>query len=366
MKKIIILIVSLLSITSITEAQKTVNIDGLTINLDEVPLNSALKIPVKRDEVMQDGRTLTKQKVFASDNKKFIAIASTYINSSDSKVATFEGELKIYNATGSLKWKAIENNRKIAKSSISEEGNISHVIWRLNEESINYEKLITYDINGTVINEINDFNQIFLGKDKTHIYYFKDAYYTDNTEHLKKLFYKNFKTGDSWEKAFSKDNPLNILSISESGENLVVSSDKIYFLDNLGNIRWEKEFTSRPGAMWISPNGEYLLRKPAMGKIIIYNNHGEVILTKENYTIDGQPFMFNRGSFIENSDNIFVFADILSREESRIAFFDLEGELKDSFIINTGINSVLNAIQTNDNVAIYHKGVKVYEYQKNW
>lgn len=366
-----ILLCGLVLISSHLFSQKTYTYNGSTINLDDIPIGRSLDKPIDGSKSIVEGKNIIYEKIFASDNKRFLAISETY-KTTDSKNIKTEGGLKIFSTSGSLLWETKQDNLTVSECIIDPDGDYFHVNWHSIGEDVN-KILITYDKKGKQINKIDNLLFLYCGDKKDKIFYINDFGITGRNEDKFKLFFNDFSTGMKWEKLFPSTKPIFIMNVSKNGKNAVISSDKVYFINSLGDILWEKNQYESPGFVNISADSEMVLWVPKTGKMFLFDKTGNEKWEKGTITVENNNYTVYRACFVSNNKNIIVTSNILSNE-NRIAFIDVNGNIIDKvsfkdIMFGNEKNIIwgqMSVEQNKSKFTIYYNGFKTYEYNANW
>jgi len=258
--------------------------------LEKIPLKGALKLdPISQnsDRKSSDSKndSITELKVFASENKNYIALSTRKLVKDDRDSLygnTFidTSAIELYDSKGKLKWSESMANRHPSECMVSNTGDFVSVAWKLKYEGRNISKLSCYDKNGKEVFRDDDIEYLYSGTDKNIIYYTKDIYYSGNPENAKKLFCINLANNNSWEKTFNAER-VSVLAVSGNGENALCHAGNLYLLDKKGSIIWEKNYPPFHGTFSLSGNAEYLIQSPGAGTCFVYDIKNNKILFKK-------------------------------------------------------------------------------------
>ena len=323
------------------QKENTLEIAGIRINMDSLDINRSYHsetILSKNNSGNND--TLVRKEtrsyiVSSSRNKKFIGISAVDITShKNSYDLSFQNStLSIYSNDNKLIFKDFMTGRRAGLCLISDNAEFIHAGWiSNNDEDQNSVKLVTYNPAGERIHTIDNIDKIYHGNDINEIFYTKDASGNINDENYKTIYYHNYQTNSDWKKTFS-NSPYTILidAVSNDGKNIICIADKIYSIDNKGNILWSS--SDAPGFFHFSDDAKYVEQFPRPGQLIVYDNsNGKIILRKD--FVDKKSFYPYLGNFVSNTKE-YILALYSNTGSEVISFFNLKGEVLQTIKISS-------------------------------
>lgn len=350
------LLLSIICVSELLIAQNLVTLNGTTIDLNKVPLNRAYKIPAnKQVKSTEQGKTIRDQKVFASDNKEFIAIAYSYKNDPSAKRPTTEGELKIYDKKGALHWQVKEDSKQIVNCKIANNAALVHVVWYEQSDIPDLYELKSYDAKGNVVFTYKT-SAIYSSNDKQRFCFIDEKDYPSI-----KLVYKDILSGVTWDKSLS-GSFIGLIDISSNGNRILVGSDKLYCLNEVGNVIWENP--TKYLYCKLSYDGSRVIIINKSKQIQIFDIEANSLLfERDSYSEIHSKFKPTKCSFVENANDYYALANAIGFMKTMVVVFDSSNLIYKQFIIDgTPLLNELRLIETGSNVDVYFDGVKVYSY----
>lgn len=362
MKNILVIIFFLtLGICSYGQ-ERILNYKGMAVDINTIPI-------IRFKEYNSD--ELTKlQTVF---DKNEVAISQRYFRIIDnnsigvctrvSKANEHFGYFELLDNKGNNKWTTVEKDLGVGKFFTMKDNLYSALVWgRFWEDTINHILKI-YDQYGIKVFEEKYVEWFEHGNSKSeHLYFFKNNYCPDKNEQHK-LFYRNLKTGESWEHQFSTDFLTKVYSVSGNGKYIIIRSDQIYLLNYKNEIIWTKDLINYPGHFKLSEDGSHSLNRKSKEQAIIYNNFKDSEFVRlTNISSSNELIKFNYLCFVKNT-NLIANAGLIAPLTYMVTIFNYEGDIIESLIIPNSKCFGLNIISHNGLLDIYFNGLLKRQYQ---
>lgn len=336
-------------------------VDNETVPLDKIPLDWMYDFK-RESQTSGDTTFITTKRLFASNNKKYIALSTgtEYYN----EVAPFgaTGKFELIDANGNLIWSKEMKKRGIVKAYIADDLNYVHVIWSYYAETDSTYLLKTYDKSGNeIFTDINT-ERLYCSNDKSVIYYTK--YNGIRSEPSNTIFCANVAKSINWEKKF--DNEAYINAVSGNGEYVICYSNRASYCIKNGKTLWNQE--NDQSDYQLSDNGEYFIRVLNNDIIDFYRTElFSRIFTKNGENIDGKFIPPYRGHFVEMEDNIICMSYDFSPKNPVYIFYDYNGRKLGEKRLTRSIYSNIRIISdSKGKYTIYYGGIKAAEYVKTW
>ncbi|RPH26135.1 MAG: hypothetical protein EHM93_19620 [Bacteroidales bacterium] len=375
MKKTVVALSIIMSFL-MSQAQETIKISGISISLNDLPLNRSYQI---KESTLKDAKTdTTKAKphtIFASNHKNHIAVVSTQNairkikNLTDETIK--ETTLEMYDKKGHLKWKAQKDDYAPYEGKISDNSGKSSFIWYSSLEYYENRILSLYDNDGREV--FTDDNIYFWRSDENNdiVFYMKDQYLTKNKDDANTLYCYNSVTKNKWSKKFESSKPFTISTVAGNGSYVLcglvsdTEGSVLYCVNNKGEISWNKEFKENLGAYRIDYKGDYILRVRDNTTWEFYNGKGELQFIKGVVKFLDFNFKPHYGQFIKNDEKTIGIVSKISYHKSIIAFYDLKGNLLDNILVPyEGVFYI--ELYPDNKYHVFVEDKYVLDYTKKW
>ncbi|MCG8581364.1 MAG: hypothetical protein MI866_15685 [Bacteroidales bacterium] len=350
---IILLIVTLTSTLSIAQ---TINIEGIEINLNNLPLNTSYEpsIPQSEDNVVKRVR------VFASDDKQKIAINSFFERYDGYSCETYKRELKVYDAVGKLKWQK-ELKGFITQCKLSSGGQFSHIIERISDNGDDFYKLLICDDSGNEVYSCDNVTSVLSSKDNNSLFFYKRT-----TGNRYQLFYKHLTENQEWSKIYSSQR-FTIQTVTDNGKYAVAISDSmIQALNHKGEIIWTRKTANPFGNYAISEDGKVICQSKSKTLRIIDIEKDELI--KEVNPHQNGAYMFTSYWVAMTSmgtKSIIANASIVAPKTTMIELYNKQGDLLHTELLKNQYALTSFDLLNNDNtIHILFDGLKVFTYDR--
>lgn len=374
MKYIIFLIFTFIAFNGITQSPKIlkqlyssqyqenkVEIKGIRIKTNEIPLNGAYKI---QNENLEGNSEYEEKWIYANANKTLFAVVTNQVIEVNSDPKQFEEHrlFELYNIKGQLVWKTFQKESLPIYVSISNNGLKTHIIWyNLSEDSEGLQKLVSYDQNGKKLLTVDNVENL-LTNNQNNIVYYKLNEKDKNNNLVSTIYCYNFDTNKKWQKTFDSSNNV-FFYISENGNRILIRNGPLVcLLNDKGEILWEKEFDPAGGIFSLSYDGSLLLRIVKPNIFDVYDNSTSKLLLKiENDKSKESSSWFLNGCFVNNSTIAIV--ENTTPNKCSINLYKTDGSFIASKYIDCGSSSICVKEISNDTYAIYTDGIKKLEYK---